>query len=127
MSLVDEFIEQELARNVGSNILQQIQICHSAVEELMINLEHLRASPKLQILDNKIDRVSAFLSTREQVLALLQKEGNNSILEWLANERIDSPLLIELIHREQLHLQGLIGSAVERVFLRDQTMEQHLE
>jgi hypothetical protein len=126
MNLVDEFIEQELAKNL-SPILQQIQNCHSAVEELIITLEHRRTSPKLELLDHKIERVSAFLSTKEQILSLLEKGAHNPILEWLANERIDSPLLIELIHHEQQHLHSLIQSSVERVFLKDQSIEEHLE
>lgn len=38
MNFIEEFTEQELSKTINSNTIQQLQTCHSAVEDLICNL-----------------------------------------------------------------------------------------
>lgn len=69
-----------MSKNIGSTITQQLQICHSAVEDLLINLEGLRHTPKLEIINFKIRRISIFLEAKQDILKLVQSDEEQSLI-----------------------------------------------
>jgi len=82
--------------------MEQLQTCHSAVEDLISNLEALRCSPKIHIINDKINRYSAYLATKQDLLDLLQNNHYLSLIDWLIDNKINTPLAIEIIKKEHL-------------------------
>jgi TnpA family transposase len=84
---------------MSSNIIQQLQTCHSAVEDLISNLEALRTYPKIDFIQHKIARYEAFLATKQDLFEIFQNNQSLYLIEWLVNNKISSPLVIEIIRR----------------------------
>ena len=80
-------------------MLEQVQSCHSAVEELICNLEGLRTAPRLPLIDAKIERIESYLVIKQELISILQDSSQNAIIEWLLEHKINSPLLTAFLHK----------------------------
>ena len=85
---------------MSSQLLEQIQNCHSGVEELICNLEALRGSPKLCVIDAKIAQFEGYLAVKQELVSILQNSNKNAIMEWLLSNKISSPLITTLLKKD---------------------------
>lgn len=97
-------------------MLSQLQTCHSAVEELLLNLEALRSAPKALLIEQRVQRLSAFLATREQLMGALGGDETHPVTEWLLQERLTSPLLQHIAHHQQKHIDLALTAIGRTVF-----------
>jgi len=80
-------------------MLEQIQSCHSAVEDLICNLEGVRSLPRLSVIDAKMERISAYLVIKQELVSILENSSQNAIIEWLLEHQISSPILTAILQK----------------------------
>jgi hypothetical protein len=51
------------------------------------------------MISDKINRYSAYLATKQELLDLLQNNHYLSLIDWLIDNKISSPLTIEVIKK----------------------------
>ncbi len=112
---------------MGSHIIQQLQTCHSAVEDLICHLEALRTIPKVDHIESKIVKLDGYLSTKQQLITILQDNNQNAIVQWLVQNQSKSGILGELLQKEAGQVGEMMQKITKRVFLREESLQEFIE